>query len=85
MGYVEVQEPVTALVQFSPHGEIRPLAFLWAGKRHRVKLTTYRWRTGKGRETLRHFAVVTETEDAFQLSYREESGTWWIEQVWAAE
>jgi hypothetical protein len=85
MGYVEVQEPVLALVRFSPEGEIRPLAFVWAGRRHQVKTTTYRWRTGKGRETCRHFAVTTESEDAFQLTYREESATWWIEQVWAAE
>ncbi len=85
MGYVDVQEPVMALVQFSAQGEIRVLAFLWAGRRHRVKLTTYRWRTGKGRETVRHFAVVTETEDAFQLCYREESATWFVEQVWTVE
>jgi hypothetical protein len=85
MGYVDVQEPVLALVEFSPQGEIRPLAFVRAGRRHRVKQTTYRWRTGKGRETLRYFAVTTESGDAFQLSYREDSATWWVEQVWTAE
>ena len=47
-----------------------------------MRETTYQWRTGRGRETLRHFAVVTETEDVFQLSYREESATWWIDQLW---
>jgi len=82
MGYVEMQEPVLALVQFSPQGEIRLLAFVRAGRRHRVKQTTYRWRTGQGRETWRHFAVITESEEAFQLSYREESATWWIDQLW---
>ncbi len=85
MGYVEVQEPVTALVRFSPRGEIRLLAFTWAGRQLRVKETTYQWSTGRGRETLRHFAVVSEAGDSYQLSYREESATWWVDQVWAAE
>jgi hypothetical protein len=81
MGYVEVQEPAPVLVQFSAQGEIRLVAFAHAGRPHRVKQTTYRWRTGKGRETWRHFAVTTESGDAFQLSYREESATWWIDQI----
>lgn len=82
MGYVELQEPVAAWVEFSPQGEIRPRAFAREGRRLRIKQVTYRWRTGKGRETWRHFSVVTENGDAFQLSYREESATWWIERVW---
>jgi len=82
MGYVEIQEPVLAWVEFSPQGEIRPLAFEREGRRHRVKQTTYRWRTGQGRETWRHFAVITKSGEAFQLSYREESATWWIDQLW---
>ncbi len=82
MTYTEVQEAVQALVEFSPQGEVKPLAFIWSGRRHRIKRTTYRWRTGRGRETCRHFAVITESDDSLQLTYREESATWWIEQVW---
>ena len=84
MTYTEVQEAVQMLVEFSPRGEIRPLAFVWGGRRHRVKQTTFRWCTGRGRETCRHFAVTTESDDSLQLTYREESATWWIEQVWTA-
>jgi hypothetical protein len=62
MGYVHIKEPVEVIVQFSPQGLIRPLAFRWAGRQYRVDRTTYRWRTGKGRETLRFFAVVTRAD-----------------------
>jgi len=85
MGYVEVHEPIATLVRFSLLGEVRLLAFVWGGRQLRVRETTYQWSTGKGRETYRHFAVTTESEDAFHLSYREGSATWWIEQVWVAE
>jgi len=82
MGYVDIAEPVEVVASFSPEGMIHPLSFAWAGREHQVREITYRWRTGKGRSTLRFFAVTTETEDAYQLCYRDEDSTWWLERGW---
>jgi len=84
MSYVHIKEPVEVIVQFSPQGLIHPLAFSWAGRQYRVKKTTYRWRTGKGRETLRFFSVVTRAENAYQLCFKDEDATWWLEKVWSS-
>jgi hypothetical protein len=82
MAYSQIQEPVEVIARFSPQGMIQPLAFDWGGQRHRVQKVTYRWRTGKGRATLRFFAVMTDAKDACQLCYRDEDATWWLERVW---
>lgn len=82
MGYMPVQEPVEVIAQFSAQGMICPLAFTWSGRQYRVQKTTYRWRTGRGRDTLRFFAVVTPAEDSYQLCYKDGDSTWWLEKVW---
>ena len=83
MGYVNIQEPIEVVAHFSSKGTIKPLVFLWAGRKYQVKQTTYRWRSGRGRATLRFFAVVTATNDAYQLCYRDEDATWRLETLWA--
>jgi hypothetical protein len=82
MGYLQVQDPVEVIARFSSQGIIRPLVFFWAGRQYQVQETTYRWCAVKGRATLRFFSIVTSTEDAYQLCYREEDSTWWLESVW---
>jgi len=85
MAYLQIEEPIEVIAHFSPQGRIEPLAFTWAGRQYQVQKTTYRWRAGKGRATLRFFAVVTPTEDAYQLCYRDENSTWRLETVWTPE
>lgn len=85
MSYVQIEEPIEVIAHFSAQGLIEPLAFSWAGRQYRVKETTYRWRSGKGRATLRFFAVVTASGDAYQLCYRDEDATWRLEKIWSGE
>jgi hypothetical protein len=85
MGYVQIKEPVEMLAHFSPQGVIRPLAFSWGKRMHKVLRTTYRWHAGRGRAALHYFAVVTKSEDAFQLCYRDEDATWWLEKTWTQD
>ncbi|NIM07375.1 MAG: hypothetical protein GTN69_09850 [Armatimonadetes bacterium] len=85
MGYAQIQESIEVIALFSTKGSIQPLAFTWAGRQYQVQKTTYRWRTRQGRATLHFFAVVTsKTEDAYQLCYRDEDTTWWLEKAWTA-
>ena len=85
MGYAQIQEPIEVLAHFSPQGVINPLVFSWAGRQYKVEKTTYRWRTGKGRETLRFFAVITRSNNSYQLCYSDENSCWWLERTWTGD
>jgi hypothetical protein len=79
--YHELNDPIDVLVLFE-NGSLKPQRFRWKGHVHRVAQVTGRWKTEKGAYQVRHFALMDEEANFFQLAYDEHSGHWRITRVW---
>lgn len=53
---------------------VRPIALTWQGKRLRVQEILSEWRTPLGK----HFKLIAEDEQVFELIFVEESAQWEI-------
>jgi len=79
--YQEINDPVDVLALFED-GTIKPQRFRWKGHVHKVAQVTGRWKTDKGAFRLRHFAVMDEEANFFQLAYDERTTSWRVTRVW---
>jgi len=79
--YQELNDPVDVLVLFED-GALKPQRFRWKGHVHRVAQITGRWKTDKGARQVRHFALMDEEANFFQLAYDEHSSVWRVTRVW---
>lgn len=79
--YQELNDPVDVLVLFED-GSLKPQRFRWKGRVHRVAQVTGRWKTDKGSAQVRHFALMDEEANFFQLAYDEHSSNWRVTRVW---
>ena len=79
--YQEINDPVDVLVLFED-GTLKPQRFRWKGHVHRVGQITGRWKTAKGAFHLRHFALMDEEANFFQLAYDERTSGWKVTRVW---
>lgn len=79
--YQELNDPVDVLVLFED-GSLKPQRFRWKGHVHRVAQITGRWKTEKGAFQVRHFALMDEEANFFQLAYDEHSSGWRVTRVW---
>jgi len=79
--YQELNDPVDVLVLFED-GALKPQRFRWKGRVHRVAQVTGRWKTDKGQSQVRHFALMDEEANFFQLAYDEHSSLWRVTRVW---
>jgi hypothetical protein len=64
----EVRERVEVAVLFGKGEKVRPVWFVWNGKKIRIQEITYRWREQEGDETFYHFSVADGTT-LYELSY----------------
>ena len=88
MAYEEIEEPIAVQALFEEGGPARggaqglkPLAFLWRGRRYPVEQVRFRWQTRDGRATLHFFALVADGQ-ACELSFRNDDLTWRLEKIW---
>lgn len=79
--YQEMNDPVDVLVLFEK-GTLKPQRFRWKGNVHRVAQITGDWKTTKGQFKVRHFAVMDEDANFFQLAYDERLAGWKVTRVW---
>jgi hypothetical protein len=79
--YQELNDPVDVLVLFED-GALKPQRFRWKGHVHRVAQVTGRWKTDKGAFQVRHFALMDEEANFFQLAYDEHAAGWRVTRVW---
>lgn len=63
----EINEPIEAGVIFQK-GRVRPVWFLWKGRRYPVERVTYQWKEKMG-ESLIHFFSVFDGVNTFELQY----------------
>jgi hypothetical protein len=79
--YQEINDPVDVLALFEG-GTLKPQRFRWKGHVHRLAQITGRWKTDRGEFRLRHFAVMDEDANFFQLAYDERTTQWKLTRVW---
>jgi hypothetical protein len=80
MAYEQIGDQVAVQALFEKGG-LRPLAFLWEGRRYPVEQVRFRWQTREGRATLHFFALVAGGQ-ACELSFHSEALTWKLEKIW---
>ena len=76
----EINEPIDVLTSFH-NGAIRPLKFKWAGRTYAVARITYRWITREGSHQIRHFSVVADTEEAYEIALNTHNLNWTLLKV----
>ena len=68
---------------FDKGRHIPPLFFRHGPRIFRVKRVNNRWESRDGNYKVLHFTVtVTESDDIFQLCFREKDLIWVLEEVW---
>lgn len=60
-----MNEKIAVEAHFEVDGTIRPIAFLWQGKRLRIASLGRRWE----KESERHFLVMTHDEQVYELVF----------------
>ena len=79
--YQEINDAVDVLALFEKGG-IKPQRFRWKGHVHRVAQITGSWKTEQGAYKRRHFSLMDEDANFFQLLFDERTSTWKITRVW---
>ena len=79
--YQDMDEPVEVVVVFQ-NNRMRPSRFRWKGQVYKISEVTGDWKTDVGAYRIRHFAVVDNSSNFFQLSYDERKTNWIISKIW---
>jgi hypothetical protein len=76
---VRVDERIKVGVVFREEGQkMEPRWFSWRGHRLNITKITYVWRERDGRDVIHKF-MVTDGNDLYELSYRQEKLLWFLE------
>jgi hypothetical protein len=79
--YQEINDPVDVIALFEA-GKLKPQRFRWKGHVHRVAQVTGAWLTDRGAFKVRHFALMDEEANFFQLAYDERTTAWKVTRIW---
>jgi len=71
----EIRERIEVAAVFGKGERIRPVWFVWNGKKVRVQRVTYRWTEREGSEVYHHFSV-TDGASLYELSYASGNLRW---------
>ena len=77
----EINQPVEVMVVFEK-GRMIPVRFRWNGRVIKVAKLTGWWRTNEGKFRIRHFAVIDQNSQFFQLTYKERTAEWFLNKIW---
>lgn len=80
MHWERLDEPVKVRVDFS-EGVATPIRFRLGGRAYRVMNVNSRWEAREGRKLRHFFAVTTDSQDAYQLSFDPEGLVWRVDGV----
>jgi hypothetical protein len=78
--YQEVEEPIDVIAVFEK-GRMRPLRFRWKNRVYKIQKVTGDWHSDVGRYRLRHFAVVDQAANYFQLSFDQYDAAWSLTKI----
>ena len=82
MQVTELNDPIKVRVDFSSGGKVTPRLFTHGPRTFRVKRVNTRWEDRDANyKALRLTVTVTESDDVFQLCFREKDLTWVLEKV----
>jgi hypothetical protein len=80
MQFQDVGEAVEVIALFRD-GRLSPLKFRWKQRVLRVRQVNSDWESEIGTTRFRHFAVMSDGPDVFELSYNEQNFVWKLEKV----
>jgi len=83
MQIAEIKERIKVRADFHPNGKVVPLLFKRNGhETYRVRRINSTWEDREQEHKLLYFSLSVEgSDDVFQLCFREEDRTWWLECV----
>lgn len=70
-----IEEKIKTGVVFGGDRKMKPVWFVWAGRKYIVEEVTFNWQSRRGRTVVQHFAVKCGA-DLHELSYDTESLVW---------
>ncbi|MFP4176280.1 MAG: hypothetical protein ACLFT2_03565 [Candidatus Brocadiia bacterium] len=78
----DINEPIKVRADFWPGGKIIPRLFKREDRTFTITSVNATWEDREGNNSLLYFAVLTDrSEDTFQLCFRQQDRTWWLQQV----
>jgi len=77
----EINQPVEVMVVFQK-GRMIPIRFRWNGRVIKIAKVTGWWRANEGKFRIRHFAVMDQNSQFFQLTYKERTAEWFLNKIW---
>ncbi|MCD6415139.1 MAG: hypothetical protein J7M08_00370 [Planctomycetes bacterium] len=83
MEITHVNQPIKVRADFLPGGGVTPLLFKWNGRRtFRITRVNSSWEDSEQQHKSLYFSVNTDrSDDVFQLCFRQEDRTWWLQCV----
>jgi len=78
--YQDVEEPIDVIAVFEK-SRMRPLRFKWNDRVYRISQVTGMWCSEIGRYRYRHFAVVDDASNFFELSFDERDTAWLLTKI----
>ncbi len=77
----DVNQPIDVIAVFR-NGRMAPVRFRWNGRVIKIIRVTGRWKTHEGRFKIMHFAVMDQSSQFCQLSYKERTAEWFLDKIW---
>ncbi len=77
----EINEPIKVAAIFGDKKKkLKPVWFIWSGRKHDIKEITYIWTERVGKANIHHF-TVTDGANLFDISYSTDSLVWTLHSV----
>jgi hypothetical protein len=77
----EINQPIEVMAVFEK-GKMLPVRFRWNGRVVKIVHITARWRTNEGRFRKKHYSVMNQNSEFFQLTYKERTSEWFLNRIW---
>jgi hypothetical protein len=77
----EINQPIEVMAVFEK-GRMLPVRFRWNGRVVKIVHVTARWRTNEGRFRKKHYSVMNQNSEFFQLTYKERTSEWFLNKIW---
>jgi hypothetical protein len=68
--------PLQVAAVFGARSKIRPVWFIWQGRKYRIHTVTYTWKQMQGRALFYHFSVTDQSGNHYELCYKTDTATW---------
>ena len=82
MEVAHIKERIKVRADFAPSGKVTPLLFKRGQMIYRIRRVNSIWEDRQQQGKLLYFSVLTDrSDDVFQLCYRHDDRSWWLELV----